>query len=68
MAFDYAAFWRETEGYPWKVELLADRAAVDAEWLWEWLNAEVRRRQRERYPMHAHAYETLDARLERLTA
>ena len=42
--FDWSAFWQETAGYPWKVELLAERAGVDGDWLWEWLNEEVERR------------------------
>jgi hypothetical protein len=42
-------------------------AAVDPDWLSEWLEREVERRRRERYAMHASALEQLNRRLERWT-
>jgi hypothetical protein len=66
VAFDWPEFWRRTEGYPFKLWLLAEEANVDPEWLETWLTAEVERRQRERYGMHLRAYEALDVRLERI--
>jgi hypothetical protein len=49
-------------------EQLAGAAGVDYWTVRKWLERELARRQHERYRMHAHAIERLDARLERLAA
>ena len=48
------------------LEQPADEAGVDYWTVRAWLEREVSRRQQERYRMHAHAIERLDARLDRL--
>jgi len=48
------------------LEQRAAEAGVNYWTVRAWLEREVARRQRERYRMHAHALEQLDARLERL--
>jgi len=47
---------------------LAYEAGLDYLEVWNYLRREIARRRRQRYAMHTHAYEQLDARLDRPVA